>query len=456
MIGAEPMSTKIVPFLAVAACVAASHLAVAQSANVSFREDVQPILRRSCQGCHQPASKMSGLDVTTYAALVAGGKKGSALAAGEPDASLLLGYVSGVQQPRMPLGQPALPDEQIAVLRSWIAEGAKDDSTPVEMADANKPPTYHQAPVVAALTFSPDGKTLAVAGYREVVLHKADGSKRQARLVGSAEKILSLVFTPDGTKLIAAGGTPARFGEVQVWDTATHKLTSKIRACGDTIFGASVSPDGTRVAFGCPDQTTRIHDIATGEELHKSSYHENWVLGTAFGLDGKRLVSVGRDSAARVADTASGAFLETVNKLRGELAALARHPLRDTVVIGGEDRVPYYYRMQRTKKMNIADDTTLIREFERQDGEIFALAFHPAGTYIAVAGASPEVAIYELDSGDKKSALTGHEAGIYTLAFDPSGERIATAGFDGQVRIYDSSSGKLVKEFTPVPLSGKS
>lgn len=434
--------------------VVAAALASIIRAEPSFTGDVLPILQRSCQGCHQPANTMSGLDVTTFAALRVGGKKGSPLAPGDPEASLLYTYVTGKQQPQMPLGQPPLPEDQIAILRDWITAGAPDD-TPAETT-STEPPTYQQAPVVPALAFSPDGEILAVAGYREVVLHSADGSQLLARLVGGADKILSLAFTPDGKTLLAAGGTPSRYGEVQLWDVASHSLTRTVRACGDTIFGASISPSGDRFAFGCPDQTTRIYDLATGDEIHKSSYHENWVLGTVFDRDGERLVSVGRDRAARVADTETGAFLETVNKLRGELSALALHPTRDAILIGGEDRIPFFYEMQRTKKMNIADDTTLIREFERQQGEIFALAFDPDGQRAAVAGASPEVPLYDVETGERTATLSGHSAGIYTVAFSPGGEHVATAGFDGQVRLYDADTGDLLKEFTPVPLAGGS
>ena len=39
---------------------------------------------------------------------------------------------------------------------------------------------------------------------------------------------------------------------------------------------------------------------------------------------------------------------------------MVRHPNRDAVVIGGEDRVPYFYKMDRPRKMLIADDSTLI------------------------------------------------------------------------------------------------
>jgi len=115
----------------------------------------------------------------------------------------------------------------------------------------------------------------------------------------------------------------------------------------ETVFGASLSPDASKVAVGCADNTVRIVESASGKELLKMTSHENWVLGTIFGMDGKRIVSVGRDQAAKLSDAASGAFIENVNLLRGELAAVARHPSRDQILIGGAERVPYLYTMDR-------------------------------------------------------------------------------------------------------------
>ena len=166
-------------------------------------------------------------------------------------------------------------------------------------------------------------------------------------------------FRRDGSLLAAGGGTPARFGEIQLWDVASGKLRRSIVLTGDTVFGVSLSPDGTRVAAGCTDNTVRIVDTASGKELSKMGAHENWVLGTVFGADGKRIVSVGRDRSAKLTDAASGAFQENVNLLRGELTAIARHPSKEIVVIGGDERVPYIYMMDRPKNMKIADDTTL-------------------------------------------------------------------------------------------------
>ena len=420
-------------------------VSAAFAADTSYFRDVRPIIQRQCKGCHQPNLKSSNLDLTTFEGFQAGGKHG-------PGASTLLGYITGDSKPQMPLGQPPLPADQIELIRSWIAAGAKDD-TPAEARDADKPIVYIQPPVINALAFSPDGKRLAVSGNREILIHSLDGATPPQRLPGLSDRILSLVFSKDGSLLVAAGGTASLFGEVQIWDVAAGKLKRSLTLTGDTVFGASISPDASKIAVGCTDNSVRILDAATAKEIFKIGNHENWVLGTVFGVDGKRIVSVGRDRAAKLTDATSGAFLENVNLLRGELAAIARHPSKDVIVIGGEDRVPYIYKMDRPQNMKIADDSTLIRKLDRQDGSIAALAWSDDGAHIAVGGAAPEVTIYDAESGKRTASCKGHRAGIYAVAFSPDGQTLATGGFDGEVRLYRVGTGELVKEFVPVPIS---
>jgi WD40 repeat protein len=103
--------------------------------------------------------------------------------------------------------------------------------------------------------------------------------------------------------------------------------------------------------------------------------------------------------------------------------------------------------------MKIADDTTLVRKLERQDGAITALDWSPDGTRIAVASQSAAVNLYDPETGDKKATCTGHSAGIYTVAFSPDSARLATGGFDGKVRVYSTQDCKLLHSFVPVPLS---
>jgi WD40 repeat protein len=417
----------------------------------SYYREIQPILQKYCIGCHQPALKSSGLDLTTFDGLRAGGKHGAAFVDRSPADSLIVRYMTGETKPSMPFGAPPLSKADIDLIREWIKAGAADDSP--RQSDSSEPMVYHQPPVITALRFSPDGKVLAVSGNREVLLQDAAGAGLLKRLPGKAERILALAFSSDGSLLVAGGGTPARFGELQFWDPRAGKLLNSVLIGADTVFGASLSPDAKKVAVGCTDNTVHVFDTSAGRELYKISSHENWVLDTVFGIDSKRFVSVGRDQAAKLVDADNGQFLENINQLRGALTAVARHPKMDIVVIGGEDRIPYVYAMDRPKNMKVGEEATLIRKLEVQDGPIFALDWSPDGTRIAVAGAGPHVNLYDAESGAKVASCGGHSAGIYAVVFSPDSSRIATGGFDGQVRFYSSSDCTLQKSIVPVPLA---
>src|SRR5262249_20862935 len=159
---------------------------------------------------------------------------------------------------------------------------------------------YDLPPVITALAYSPDSKLLAVSGYHEVLLHKADGSGLVARLVGMSERIQSLAFSPDGKRLAVTGGAPGRFGEVQVWDVRRKKLKLSVPATYDTVYGASWSPDGSKIAFGCADNSLRAIDGGTGKQVLFQGGHSDWVLGTVFSTDGAYLVSVSRDRSMKL------------------------------------------------------------------------------------------------------------------------------------------------------------
>ena len=93
----------------------------------------------------------------------------------------------------------------------------------------DNPPVYTLPPVITSIDYSPDGKLLAVAGFHEVLLHKADGSGLKARLVGLSERIESVRFSPDGTRLAVTGGNPGRMGEVQVWNIENESFPCHTR-----------------------------------------------------------------------------------------------------------------------------------------------------------------------------------------------------------------------------------
>ncbi len=465
-----------------------------QAEPVSYYKQIRPIFQANCQGCHQPAKAKGGYVMTTFERLLEGGDEGSAIVPGKPDESYLIEEIAVVDgKAEMPKGKAALESADIDLVTRWITEGAVDD-TPANAKiryTAENPPIYSRPPVVTSIDFSPDGKWLAISGFHEVLLHRADGSGLEARLVGLSERIESVAFSPDGTQLAVTGGLPARMGEVQVWDVAKRQLTLSVPVTYDTVYGASWSPSGDRIAFGCSDNTVRAIDAKTGKEVLFQGSHTDWVFDTVFSAEGTHLVSVGRDMTSKLTELATQRFVDNVTSitpkaLKGGIASVDRHPKRDHFVVGGSDGVPKMYKMFRTTKRVIGDDANLLQEFPALEGRVFSVAFSNDGSRVA-AGSSldgrGEVQVFSVDpeakiedaiikilekpthsrNGDEKKKLQAHfdassetiaslklETGIYSVAFSPDGETLAASGTDGIIRLIQAKGGEVTKAFEPV------
>ncbi|HLJ53419.1 MAG TPA: c-type cytochrome domain-containing protein [Chthonomonadaceae bacterium] len=91
---------------------------------IDYSRQIAPIFKDKCEVCHRATAALGGFSVTSYADLVRGGRSGAAIVAGSPDSSRLLDYLTGRRE-LMPKGGPALPADQIELIRKWIAEGAR-------------------------------------------------------------------------------------------------------------------------------------------------------------------------------------------------------------------------------------------------------------------------------------------------------------------------------------------
>src|SRR5262249_30905354 len=213
----------------------------------------------------------------------------------------------------------------------------------------------------------------------------------------------------------------------------------------DTINGVSWSPDGSKIAFGCDDNTLRAIDANTGAQVLFQGAHNDWVLGTTFSLDGTFLVSVSRDRSMKLTEVATQRFIDNVTSitpgaLKGGLGAVALRPMAERKMVkrdletgggehlynellnGGADGVPRLYKMHRETKRVIGDDANKIREYEQMPGRIYSVSFSPDGKLFA-AGSSldgaGEVRVYQVDDGKRVAKFDGQRGGVFAGAFSP-------------------------------------
>ena len=108
---------------------------------VSFSEDVRPILIAECAGCHSgyaEGEKATGLNVTDYGALMHGTRLGQVVVPGSAASSTLYLVVSGQSAPEIQMpphhedslaegrGAP-LDREEVRLIKDWIDQGAKNN-----------------------------------------------------------------------------------------------------------------------------------------------------------------------------------------------------------------------------------------------------------------------------------------------------------------------------------------
>jgi hypothetical protein len=116
--------------LAAATLLPPVHDACAQRAQMSYAEDVVPIIKGYCVSCHQPGGQglsESGLDLTSYDGLMKGTKFGPMVVPGQPDSSNIIVLIDGKAKLRMPFGHKALPSCLRDTIYSWIFQGAKNN-----------------------------------------------------------------------------------------------------------------------------------------------------------------------------------------------------------------------------------------------------------------------------------------------------------------------------------------
>ena len=468
----------------------------------SYHKDIRPIFQASCHGCHQPAKAKGDYVMTEFEALLKGGESRAddpAIVPGKPDESLLVLVITPRDgEAEMPGGdKPPLHDSEIEKIRNWISQGAVDD-TPTNakvVYSPEQPPTYTRPPLITALDFSPDGKSIAVSGFHEVLVHNLDSDEKEPRrFIGMSERIETVAFSPDGSKLAVAGGKPGRMGEVQVWDVAAGNLTMSHPVTYDTLYGASWSPDGKRIAFACSDNSVRAIEAGSGKQVFFNAAHDDWGLDTAFNNKGDHLISVGRDMAVKSYKVETERFIDNITSitpgaLKGGVHAVVAHPLRDAVLFGGADGVPKLYRIFRVKNRQIGDDSNRLLEFPKLDGRIFDIDVNTNATRVAAVSSLDgrgQLKIFEMPakletkpvdgilqkpthqySADEKKKLSAFFAeqakvkatvdlpdcgGLYAVSLSPDSVTVAVGGKDGMVRMYEAETGKLVREFVPVVL----
>lgn len=231
---------------------------------------------------------------------------------------------------------------------------------------------------------------------------------------GSATYALS--FLPDG-RTLATGGTN---GNVIFWDVRTRSVVRTLHL-SDPVWRVSVSPDGKLLATQTQgqedsDSTVEVRDLAT-EELLYSRGARYGAGGVYFSPDGRALAALGccePGSTVEVWDARSGADLFSP-RLDGHVDSIAFSA--DGRVLGagtGDGQVVLW---------DSRDGKQLGSPIQMAIGTVYTIGFSPDGRLL-VAGSSDQTTTL-LDLRSRKplgNAFPNEQAAITVPTFEPNGD----------------------------------
>lgn len=409
----------------------------------SFGSDILPILRNSCTACHDADLKSGELRLDTYDGLMKGGKRGVVVIPGNSDKSLMVLMIEGKVKPEMPMGGGPLMQDEIAAIKAWIDAGAKPSSSATPAPTSSRPAAPKVKPLVSSpaqvssLAFHPSGSTLAIAGYKQVMLLDPSRHANARRLTGPTDFARALAYSPDGKYIAAAGGPPARQGEVTVWSAGDGRVAHTLKGHTDYIYSVAFSPDGNLIATSSYDKLVKLWDAATGRELRTLKDHIEAVYPVEFSPNGKWLASGSADRTVKIWEVESGKRLFTLSDALDTIYALSFHPSGNAISAAGADRYI------RTWELS-AEGGVLTRSIIAHEDAIIALKYSPDGRSLVSAGQDRLIKIWDADKGVERRVLPDQSDWPLAVVFAPDGKRLAVGRYDGSVSLYEVANGRRV------------
>ncbi|MCD4747938.1 MAG: protein kinase [Thermoanaerobaculales bacterium] len=231
-----------------------------------------------------------------------------------------------------------------------------------------------------SIAVSPDGLT-ALSGGLDNNLHLLDLESGDCLRVlsGHEAQVNRIRLSHDGQRALSA----AADGTARYWDLETGVCLLNLGGHSGEVFDVVFSPEG-RLAATCWDNGIILWDLKNGRELAWLTDHTGAVTSLHWSLDGRKLLSAGRDGDVRLWD------------------------LMRTVCV-------------RTLHCGLQVNTASLSG----DGR-FALAGYEDGT----------VRLWDIQGGKCLRVFSGHRGAVTAVDFTPDGRRALSAGADNDIRVW--------------------
>tara|TARA_R110002049_G_scaffold27321_2_gene93988 strand:- start:50704 stop:51711 length:1008 start_codon:yes stop_codon:yes gene_type:complete len=214
--------------------------------------------------------------------------------------------------------------------RTWIAGAAAPCIAGLSQATgalATEPAVAGTiAAPITSIIFSPDGSKVLAGSQAGVSIRDAVTLKEFRHLSVPMDNVHDLRFTPDGSLLAIAGGNPGEQGVVQLIDWPSANVRQQILHHDDVVDGVDFCPLSKRLVTASSDEVCAVFEIGSSKPNARFTAHSKAVRSVRFLPSGESIVSASRDETLRVWQASAGEAIRTMHNHSRDVNALALRP----------------------------------------------------------------------------------------------------------------------------------
>jgi WD40 repeat protein/serine/threonine protein kinase len=276
------------------------------------------------------------------------------------------------------------------------------------------------------VSFSPDGKLLAVADFndRTAGLWDVTSQRRVGKVGEHTNACRGAKFSPDG-KLVATVGD---YDDVQIWSISPIKRIwnfPKVDYSGSIAF----HPSKPLLAVGCGD--LRFWDLQTGTRINLlPAAPTNDLRSVCFSPDGNRLALGMENGEVSIWDFVTGRRLRWFQEHTNQINALCFSHHGTWLASGGKDNRVALYEVRKG---------VFTRQLQGHTDWVFGLAFAPDDKTLVSTSWDGTIRFWSLANYQVALMLAPGGEGVNSVAFSPDKNLMATCGSDGTVRLWPAA-----------------